>query len=155
TIANSCERIMFRDGSEAEVKLIEITPDDVRYKMCDMLNGPVFVKDKSDIFMVVHQNGTKEIFNKVVVSQPVQNYTIKPVRPRNGLAITGFVFSLLGFYPFIGIGSLVGLILGLIYMKKHRLNPEVYDHPKLAKAAIILGAIVLGIIAAAIVISLL
>jgi len=149
----TCERIMFRNGNEADVKLIEITPDEVRYKMCDMLGGPVFVKDKSEIFMVVHQNGTKEIFNKKVVSSPNEPRTAKAVKPRNGLAITGFVFSLLGFYPLIGFGSLAGLILGIIYLKKHKLLPEVYDHPRMAQTAIILSSIVLAIIAIAFIIT--
>jgi (E)-4-hydroxy-3-methylbut-2-enyl-diphosphate synthase len=42
-----------------------------------------------------------------------------------------------------------------IYMKKHRLNPEVYDHPNLAMTAIILSLIVLGIIAIFMVVTLL
>jgi hypothetical protein len=53
-----------------------------------------------------------------------------------GLSITAFVFSLLFFVP---LGSIIGLILGIIAYTKAKNDPNALK--KLALAAIIIGAI--------------
>jgi len=52
--------LYFTDGSELEVKLIEVLPTQVKYKRSDNLDGPVITQDRANLFMVKYENGTKE-----------------------------------------------------------------------------------------------
>ena len=46
-IDNNCAKIIFKNGDEIEAKIIEITPDIVKYKKCDNLDGPLISDKKS------------------------------------------------------------------------------------------------------------
>jgi hypothetical protein len=49
------------NGDELNVKVLEITPTEVRYKRTDNLDGPLITVRRTDVFMVRYANGTKEV----------------------------------------------------------------------------------------------
>lgn len=51
-----------KNGDEVKVKVIEILPDQVKYKKADNLDGPTYTELKSNIFMIKYQNGSKDVF---------------------------------------------------------------------------------------------
>jgi hypothetical protein len=51
-----------RSGEEINVKIVEITPSEVKYRRTDNPDGPLISLWKSDVFMVRYANGTKEVF---------------------------------------------------------------------------------------------
>lgn len=54
------------DGSEENVKIIEVSDDNIRYKKWTNQDGPVYNISTTDIFMIKYSDGTKDIFeNKV------------------------------------------------------------------------------------------
>lgn len=53
-----------RNGDEMQVKVTEITLDDVKYKRYTNLTGPTFVIAQSDVFMIKYENGDKDLFEK-------------------------------------------------------------------------------------------
>ncbi len=55
-IKNNSEKIL--------VKILEIYPNEVRYKKFTFLDGPTYIEMKSDINMIVYSNGIKEIFEQ-------------------------------------------------------------------------------------------
>lgn len=65
------DRITLRNGSEEVVKITEVTPTQIKYRKYDNINGPIFTKNKSEIFMIVYENGDKDVFQNVVPSQNV------------------------------------------------------------------------------------
>jgi hypothetical protein len=55
--------VMYKvDGEQVEVKVLEVTPSDVKYKLKANLDGPDYVLPKSDIYMLEYANGMKEVF---------------------------------------------------------------------------------------------
>lgn len=68
------------DGSEIEVKVIEITTDVIKYKKYDFLDGPIYNIKIENVFMIVYENGQKEVFkNKVVHQEDPSNNNIVPI----------------------------------------------------------------------------
>lgn len=139
--AAPCEVIFFRDGEEISGKVMEVGIDDVRYKLCGMQEGPVFVKPKSSIFMIRYADGSKDVFKEN--SAPINSEVKKelPKSTNSSLAVLALTFSILGIYPLTLIGSITALVLGGIYLRK---NPfEDYSSPSRKKA--IAGLIISGI----------
>lgn len=52
-----------RNGDEVQVKVVEITPDLVRYRRFDNPDGPLISVYKADVFMIRYANGTKDVLN--------------------------------------------------------------------------------------------
>lgn len=50
-------------GEELPVKVLEITPTDVRYKRTDNPDGPLITIRRHDVFMIRYANGTKELLS--------------------------------------------------------------------------------------------
>lgn len=139
--AAPCEVIFFRDGEEISVKVMEVGIEDVRYKLCGMQEGPVFVKSKSSIFMIRYADGSKDVFkeNSAPINSEVK--TELPKSTNSSLAVLALTFSILGIYPLFLIGSITALVLGCIYLRK---NPfEDYTSPSRKKA--VAGLIISGI----------
>jgi hypothetical protein len=51
-----------RNGEEIAVKVVEITPAEVRFRRTDNPDGPLISVWKTDVFMVRYANGTKDVF---------------------------------------------------------------------------------------------
>jgi len=65
TTANAQDIILKQDGSEIKTKVLEITDQQVKYKMFDFQEGPTRNINKSEVFMITYENGQKEVFNKL------------------------------------------------------------------------------------------
>lgn len=55
--------IVFKSGEEVESKIILVSDNEIHYKRIDFLDGPSFVANKKDVFMIKYSNGQKEIIN--------------------------------------------------------------------------------------------
>lgn len=95
-VANAQDVIIFRNGEETEVKVEEITPNEVKYKKTSNPDGPSYIFNKDDIFMIKYKNGEKDVFapesNDIQAesqSKPivVKDVTVKRKSP-SGLANT-------------------------------------------------------------------
>ena len=61
--AADCDVIYFRDGSEIEVKVTEVSDYEIKYKWCNNLDGPTYTKRTHDVFKIKYANGEDQIFN--------------------------------------------------------------------------------------------
>src|ERR1700752_2531734 len=52
-----------KDNSKQEVKILSIEQSILKYKPFQFQDGPVYVIAKSDVALIVYQNGTHEAFN--------------------------------------------------------------------------------------------
>ncbi|TGE15936.1 hypothetical protein [Hymenobacter elongatus] len=59
--AQSQDLLTKQNGEELQVKVLEITPTEVRYKRFDYLDGPLITVRKADVFMIRYANGTREV----------------------------------------------------------------------------------------------
>ena len=57
--------ITLRNGDEIKSKVTEITPSEIKYKQWDNLEGPTRVIEKTQVFFINYENGTREIFGTV------------------------------------------------------------------------------------------
>lgn len=56
--------IVKNDKSETKAKVTEITEHTIKYKKWDNLNGPLYNISKEDVFMIIYENGQREILKK-------------------------------------------------------------------------------------------
>ena len=56
-----------RNGDEVPVKVVEITPTEVKYRRTDNPDGPLISIYKADVFLIRYANGSKEVFNSSAV----------------------------------------------------------------------------------------
>jgi len=54
--------IYTKDGKKEEVKVLEIRPNEIRYKKTSNPDGPDYVVLKSDVLLITYENGTHESF---------------------------------------------------------------------------------------------
>ena len=66
--------ITYKNGTEAKVKVMEVTSTEVKFKKEENLDGPVYSELKSKIFMIQFANGSKEVFGDKV-EKPVSTVT--------------------------------------------------------------------------------
>ena len=55
-----------KDGNEIKAKVIEITTDVIKYKKFDFQDEPLYNIKIEDVFMVVYENGQREVYKKWV-----------------------------------------------------------------------------------------
>lgn len=62
--ASAQDRIVRTDASEVDARVMEITPDEVRYKRVSNPDGPTYVQPISGVHYILYANGEKEVFNE-------------------------------------------------------------------------------------------
>lgn len=69
-LAGAQDLITKNDGTDIKAKVLEVSPTEVRYKMWDNQEGPVFVLNAADILLIRFENG--------------ENYVIEKTAPKTG-----------------------------------------------------------------------
>lgn len=113
---DSCDLIVFKTGQEVYAKIYEVTINEVKYKECSNLDGPLFTKKKSEFLMIKYKNGTNTIFNSEEVATSKTS-----TEGERGSQTVAFVLCLLigvfGIHRFylghVGMGILYLLTAGL------------------------------------------
>ena len=57
------DMITMKNGDKIKAVVLEIGPDQIKYKLFDNIEGPTYTIWKSDAITIEHKNGTKEIIN--------------------------------------------------------------------------------------------
>ncbi len=60
------DTLYLKNLEKLPVKLVEINPDNIKYKRFNNLDGPVYSTQKSEINQIVFANGKKEIFQNFI-----------------------------------------------------------------------------------------
>jgi len=106
----SCQDIIvLKNGDEIKSKVLEITPNEIKYKKFDNIDGPTISILKTDVFMVKYPNGTKEVINNTTKMAQNNNTKSEPkVILEEKPKIFGVYFNPLGFIQF---GPMLGVEL--------------------------------------------
>lgn len=105
-----------RNGEELQVKVTEVTPTEVKYKLFDNPEGPVYTLPKSQVFSVQYQKGQKEVFPEQAPAAAGENMYLKgksdaltSYRNYNGAGtgtlVTSMVSPVLGLIPAIACSA--------------------------------------------------
>jgi hypothetical protein len=152
----TCDLIILKDGSEIKAKVLEINDDNIKYKLCDNLDGPTFTKSKDLIFMIKYPNGTSTVVNSVDSKNKSNESTKKDdstKKETEPLSIVGFSLNLLAFLLMIVeiagfffpiwslLFSIIGSIILLISATKFNKNPNRYKGKGFLIAGTVLGLI--------------
>jgi hypothetical protein len=93
TYVQAQDTLYTKELKKIEAKVIEITPDEIKYKKADNVNGPTYIEPKLNVTMIVYSNGVKEIIksdpvsvNSKVNSNSNNYYTPKNVSARIEIA---------------------------------------------------------------------
>lgn len=71
------DQLFKKDNSKTEVKVLEVTPTEIKYKLFTYQEGPTITVLKSDVALIIYQNGAHETFNAPATTaqgQPVLIY---------------------------------------------------------------------------------
>ena len=68
-----------RNGDEVQVKILEITPLEIKFRRTDNPDGPLISVYKAEVFMIRYANGAKEVFG--AAPAPGAPYLAGPLRP--------------------------------------------------------------------------
>jgi hypothetical protein len=60
------DTLVKRNGEKLIVKLLEVNPNDLKYKRFDYQDGPVFTVSKAELSYIVYANGVKESYENFV-----------------------------------------------------------------------------------------
>lgn len=69
--ANSQDIIIKKNGDEIKAKVLEVSAIEVKYKRFESQQAATYVLEKSEIFMVKYEDGSKDIFNSDQVTNTV------------------------------------------------------------------------------------
>jgi hypothetical protein len=145
-----CDTIVMRSGLKYIGKVEEIGLSEVKYRRCDNLTGPVISVLKSNVNVIKYSNGTNDYFTSndyIPSAQP--SYTTYSAdkrfagdsRKNQGLAVAGFVTSLVGLFVLSIPLGLLSIIFGAVSLGKIRKNPSRYKGKGFAIAALIIGLV--------------
>lgn len=59
----SQDLLIKKDSSKLEVKLLEVNPKTLKFKLYSNLNGPDYIIDKMEVALIIYQNGIQEVIN--------------------------------------------------------------------------------------------
>ncbi len=62
TYIDNCDTLFLRNGTEIKAKVLEITQDEIKYKYCNNLDGPLIIIAKNDVEHITYSNGETERF---------------------------------------------------------------------------------------------
>ncbi|MBL7931145.1 MAG: DUF4190 domain-containing protein [Bacteroidia bacterium] len=171
---DSCDVIIFKDGTEVKAKVNEVGISEIKYKRCNNPDGPNHISRKSEIFMIKYANGTKEVVRSESGESLKTYESSQPRRPSRSdarskprrihpLAVPSLVVGsadyFVMFYAFILAASgfsyailllpiLIGIgafVMGRLVINDIKEKPDTYKGKGLAIAGMITGMIFAGI----------
>lgn len=109
-VALSQDIIVKTSGEEIKARVFEINNREIKFKKYENPDGPSYIIDKSQVFMIRYENGNKDVFSnepvpKSVVTPPKPVVPPVPLSPQKPFYLNGhhYYFSVaLGYGPSYG-----------------------------------------------------
>jgi hypothetical protein len=134
-----CDTVVFRNGDLMQAKVVEIGQREIRYRKCGDNDGPVFVVNITDVFMIKYPNGTRDYFTSERSPAPSMGGTV--AKKNDGMGVAGFIGSLAGLF-ILGIPlGIMAVVFGFVSLGKIKRHPDRYRGRGFAIASVIIGAI--------------
>ena len=111
-VSSECDNIILKNGEEISAKIVEITPDIIKYKKCNNLDGPLISIYKSDILMLRYADGTKDIITESKERKTWEEY--KKDNPSSNLGFLSIMFGVFSWFVLGIVFAPAGIISGTI-----------------------------------------
>ena len=141
TILPPCDIIFFKSGKIDYCKIIETTPTNISYKMCDYVDGPTIIVNKSTVKKIRYANGREEI---VTTNETLDTTPLFTQPRRDAVAIWSLIASLSSIV-FI-LGAVAGIVLGIISLNRIRKSNGRLTGRGTARAGIIIGLVIIALV---------
>jgi hypothetical protein len=69
---NAQDQLFRTDNSSLKVKIVEVGPDEIKYKLFSNVSGPTYVESRSNVSLIVYENGKHEVINATTAAPPPQ-----------------------------------------------------------------------------------
>ncbi len=109
-IANAQDILVRKGGEVEEVKILEVSPSEVKYKKSDNEDSPVFIERCSNLYSVKYKNGEVQMFNNTFEQTGTNSYYLESGKEKK--------FS-------NELGLYVGTGWGIGYQLRREFNPYV------------------------------
>ena len=76
-----CDNIILTDGSEIQCIVQEVGVNEIAYKKCDFIEGPLYKLLKNDVFIIKYKNGDKDVIQASETPKEVTTLTKKKIDP--------------------------------------------------------------------------
>ena len=83
-LAYSQDVIITKKAEKLEVKIIEVSSSEIKYKKLNNLEGPTFVLLSSDVASIIYENGDVQVFEETSLPKNVEKTSIMNNIIRNG-----------------------------------------------------------------------
>jgi len=64
------DQLFKKDNTKLDVKILEINQTEIKYKLFTYQDGPTIIIAKSDVALIIYQNGVHEVFNQQAPPTP-------------------------------------------------------------------------------------
>jgi hypothetical protein len=158
--STGCDTLIMRDETEIKVKVIEITPTEIKYKYCDHKTGPTYVVFRYNVSYIKYANGSLDSFVKEHAPLPQTAAIIKNNKSQSRYqdvdddrveryvrkkSVASIFWGAFGCIPFYGIpASIIAIILGSNCLRKINKDPNLLPCKQKATIGLALG--VLGLL---------
>ena len=72
----SQDKLFKPDGTKLEVKVLEVTQTEIKYKKWSNQDGPIYTINKNEVMMILYQNGENEVISASATIPNNNNNTI-------------------------------------------------------------------------------
>jgi hypothetical protein len=118
TPASAQDQLFKNDNSKLLVKITEISPDEIKYKLFSNLTGPTYVESKNEISLIIYENGQHEVIVHSPVSSPsMQSAGMRPVNRGGMTRADSLMYYKHSENVSLNFLSFVNMELGFIYQK--------------------------------------
>jgi hypothetical protein len=134
-----CDTVVMRNGDVMEAKVLEIGQREIRYRKCGDTQGPVFVVNIAEVFMIKYPGGNRDYFTSD--RSPAPSMGDSAPKQTDGMAVGGFIGSLAGLF-ILGIPlGIMAIVFGFVSLGRINRHPEHYKGKGFATAGIVIGFI--------------
>lgn len=87
-LTHAQDTIFYKNSNVTIGNVIEISPNEIKYKKAGMADGPIFIEEKKNIESIHYLNGTKEVFKATPEIVKAASTAKDNVKPRYVLTLT-------------------------------------------------------------------
>lgn len=141
SIIDGCETIVFNSGLEVLANVEEITPTEIKYRRCELVDGPLVTVNRNDVYKIIYSNGAEDIITDENTITHSKNTAATGESKLEVFSLMSMMSSIVGFFVLGIVFGPLAIIFGIIGLSRASNNPN-FKGKGFAIAGIIIGLLV-------------